>query len=153
MRYGFNVFNLTNTTSMDVPQNSTQIGQKGACANSLQTGTTAISDCSASDIQYVRYGMVATNQADQGMATSGPPGGGTAGTNLFEKPYTGGTSGKSTMIPTNIPLSANVPQCTAANVVTTNPVSACVNNGANFGSVTDTIGSNRIVTMDLHIIF
>jgi hypothetical protein len=146
LRYGFNVFNLTNTTSMDVPQNGVQIGQKGSCANTFAT----TEDCTDN---YEKYGMVITSQADQATPTNGPAGGGTAGTNLYEKPYTAGTSGKSTMIPTSIPLSANVPQCTSANVVTTTPVSACVNNGATFGSVTTSIGSARVITMDFHVIF
>jgi hypothetical protein len=143
MRYAFNVFNLTNTTSMDVPQNSTQIGQKGACA----TAFTSNGDCVNN---YEKYGMVITSQTDQGMVTAGPAGGGTAGTYLYEKPYTNGTTGKNTQIPTQIPLSAGVPQCNSTNLVTAN---TCVNNGANFGSVTGTIGSNRLITMDLHVIF
>ncbi len=32
--YEFNVFNVTNTSSLDVPQNQTQIGQADACSNS-----------------------------------------------------------------------------------------------------------------------
>ena len=33
LQYEFNIFNLTNTTSLDVPQNQTQIRQNSACSN------------------------------------------------------------------------------------------------------------------------
>jgi hypothetical protein len=157
MRYGFNVFNLTNTTSMDVPQNGVQIGQHGSCANTLTTYSSY--DCAPTH-HYETYGMVITDQADQTKASAGPPGGGTAGTNLYEIPYTNGTSGKSTMVPTTVNVnttnSNGVNICLPANVIPgTNPLnpSYCSNNGANFGSVTGIIGSNRIVTMDLHVVF
>jgi hypothetical protein len=129
--YAFNVFNLFNTTSMDVPQNSTQLGQGGACGtNYLSGGSTPNGDCTGN---YEKYGMVVTSQADQATATStGPTGGGTAGANLYQLPFTNGT-GKNTTVPTTI--------------------GGVSNNGATFGSVTTMIGSNRIVTMDLHIIF
>ena len=32
--YEFNIFNLTNTTSLDVPQDQTQIRQNDACSSS-----------------------------------------------------------------------------------------------------------------------
>jgi hypothetical protein len=92
--------------------------------------------------------MIITNQADQGSATLGPIGSGSAGTNLYEKPYTNGTSGKSTMVPTTLPVGVN--GCTTATQVSS---AGCSNNGATFGSVTGAIGSNRIITMDLHVVF
>ncbi len=142
--YALNIYNLTNTTSMDVPQNGTQLGQNGACANSFASTY----DCANN---YEKYGTVITDQADQGGTVSfGPAGGGTAGSNLYQKPYTNGTSGKNTLVPTTLPVGTN--GCSAATAVTQNPAT-CPNNGANFGSVTDTIGSQRLITMDLHVTF
>ena len=141
LQYHFDAYNLTNTTSMDVPQNSTQIAQGGACANSYAS----IYDCSHA---YEKYGMVVTSQADQANATLGPVGGGTAGTNLYQKPYTNGTSGKNTIIPTTLPVGTG--GCTTSNTVSPG---LCANNGDRFGSVTGTIGGNRILMMGLHIIY
>jgi hypothetical protein len=144
LQYAFNIYNVTNTTSMDVPQNGTQLGQNGACANGFATTY----DCEEG---YEKYGTVITDQADQGGTVGfGPPGGGTAGSNLYQKPFTNGTSGKNTLVPTSLPVGTN--GCSTATAVTTNPAT-CPNNGANFGSVTDTIGSQRLMTMDLHITF
>ncbi|QHN03026.1 hypothetical protein FTO74_06310 [Granulicella sp. WH15] len=144
LRYGFNAFNLTNTTSMDIPQNGPQIAQHGSCATSFAT----TDDCESN---YEKFGMIYTNRADQASAVQGagaPAGGGSAGSNLYQRPYTNGTSGKSTIIPTTLPLGVN--GCTAATSVTS---TTCANNGANFGSVTGAIGSSRIITMDLHVVF
>ena len=150
MRYGFNVFNVTNRTSMDVPQNGVQIAQHGSCANSLTSASTGgtsgdVEDCGAN---YEKYGMIVTNQADQAGPTVGPPGSGTAGSNLYQKPFTNGTSGKATVVPTTLPLGVN--GCSAATAVSS---AGCANNGATFGSVTGAIGSSRVVTMDLHFTF
>jgi hypothetical protein len=144
--YAFNVFNLFNTTSMDVPQNNTQLGQGGACGtNYLSGGSTSNGDCTGG---YEKYGMVVTDQTDQATSTQGPVGGGSAGTNLYQLPYTNGTSGKNTVVPTTLPL--GVHGCTIGTEVSS---TGCANNGASFGAVTTMIGSNRIITMDLHIIF
>ena len=137
---------------MDVPQNGVQIAQHGSCANALtatSTGGTSgdVDDCSNN---YEKYGMIITSQTDQGLATSGPAGSGTAGANLYQTPYTGGTSGKGTMVPTQIPLNQPGTSCTTATAVT---ASTCPNNAATFGSVTGTIGSSRVITMDLHFVF
>jgi hypothetical protein len=120
---------------MDIPQDGVQIGQKGSCA----TAFASLSDCKSG---YEKYGMVVTSLADQAGSTLGPAGSGSAGTNLYEKPYQNGT-GSATVLPTSVGLGTN--GCTSA--------SGCSNNGANFGSVTGTIGSSRLVTMDLHVIF
>jgi hypothetical protein len=145
LQYAFNIYNVTNTTSMDVPQNGTQLGQNGACANSFASNY----DC---EHDYEKFGMVVTSPADQALAqTNGPVGGGSAGAHLYEQPYTNGT-GKNTLVPTTLPSGIN--GCSASNSITTAPNAvACPNNGANFGSVTDTIGSQRIMTMDLHVTF
>jgi hypothetical protein len=64
--------------------------------------------------------------------------------NLYQKPYTNGTSGKNILVP------LGVNGCTVATEVIP---TGCSNNGANFGAVTGTIGSNRIITMYLHVVF
>jgi hypothetical protein len=97
--------------------------------------------------------MVITDQKDQGAppgTSISPRGGGTAGSNLYQQPYTTGTPGKGLMVPTTLPLGVN--GCTVSGEVTSSPA-ACSNNGATFGSVTGVIGSQRLMTMDLHINF
>jgi hypothetical protein len=146
LQYSFNIYNLTNTTSMDVPQNGTQLAQHGACANSYASTF----DCSNN---FEKFGMVITDQKDQGAppgTSISPRGGGTAGSNLYQQPYTTGTPGKGLMVPTTLPLGVN--GCTVSGEVTSSPA-ACSNNGATFGSVTGVIGSQRLMTMDLHINF
>jgi hypothetical protein len=142
--YEFNIFNVTNTTSLDVPQDQTQIRQNDACS------TSAFSDpygnCAA---EYVNYGQIATSPAPADQQT--------ALANLDQKPYYTG-SGKSIAIPTTIKQdtynSNDVDICTASNSVASKGGGAsCPNNGANFGSVTGTIGGNRAVTMGLHVTF
>jgi hypothetical protein len=116
VQYEFNIFNVTNTTSLDVPQDQTEIRQADACSN--VANAQPYGNCAA---DYVNYGQIATtnNAMDQQTALA----------NLDQKPsnYATGT-GKSTAIP----ITAN---------------------GANFGSVTGTIGGNRAITMGLHVIF
>jgi hypothetical protein len=149
LRYAFNIYNVTNTTSMDIPQDSGSIGQHGACASDPSQYISGSYDCQEG---YELYGQVITSQADQsGGSTSGPPGGGTAGANLYRLPFTNGTSGKSTSVPLNIPLNAPGTGCSAATQIP--GTSVCANNNANFGSVTGVIGSQRIMTMDLHVTF
>jgi hypothetical protein len=133
LEYRFNVFNVTNTTSLDVPQNQTEIRQTSACSASA---VTAGNNCDPS-YYYVNYGQIVTSNspADQQSAL----------TNLDQLPYHNG-SGKTTTIPTT--LSAGTLSCSSATIT-----GGCPNNGANFGSVTGTIGGPRVVTMDLHFVF
>ena len=120
LQYQFNVFNLTNTTSLDIPQNQTQIRQDDACQNgTLNAGCENV----------VNYGQVGTTAADQGSTV----GRGTAGANLDRLPVSSGT-GKATTIPLFLS-------------------SGGVNNGATFGSVTNTIGSSRLITMGLRFTY
>jgi hypothetical protein len=132
LEYRFNVFNVTNTPSLDVPQNQTEIRQADACSASAY----AVPDgnCAA---DYVNYGQIATSNSavDQQSAL----------TNLDQLPFHNG-SGKTTTIPTTLP--AGTLSCSKATIT-----GGCPNNGANFGSVTGTIGGSRVVTMDLHIVF
>jgi hypothetical protein len=134
IQYEFNVFNVTNTTSSDVPQDQTEIRQSSACSNSELTRD---NNCSAANY-YVNYGQIVTSnsQADQLSAK----------TNLDQIPYVNGT-GKGITIPTILPVGKQ--SCTASNSIG----AGCPNNGANFGSVTGTIGGSRAITMGLHVTF
>lgn len=134
LQYQFNVFNVTNTTSLDVPQNQTEIRQTSACSN---TAIAAGNNCTQGQYYFVNFGEIVTsnNAADQQSAL----------TNLDQLPYHNG-SGKSTTIPTTLPT--GVGSCATATIN-----GGCPNNGANFGSVTGTIGGSRAVTMGIHILF
>lgn len=118
--YEFNIFNVTNTTSLDVPQNQTQIRQNFGCSATAYAAD-PYGNCA---LGYLQYGEIAASPAtaDQQSAL----------TNLDQLPYHTGT-GKSIAIPTTI--------------------GGAPNNGANFGSVTGTIGGNRAITMALHVTF
>jgi hypothetical protein len=144
IQYSFNVFNVTNTSSFDVPQNQPQIRQGGACATNLLT--TAY-DCEASHF-YEGYGNIATSQTDQATpVTTGAPGGGTAGQNLDLTPYTVG-SGRNVVVPLQIPVGTN--GCVASKTVNS---LGCANVNSSFGSVQGTIGGNRAISMGLHITY
>jgi hypothetical protein len=146
IQYEFNIFNVTNTTSLDVPQNQTEIRQTSACSNAAIAAAVVPTanggdgfNCQPGTYYYVNYGQVVTsnNPTDQQSAL----------TNLDQKPvFTG--SGKSTNIPTT--LSEGQGACTSTIAL---PNGTCPNNGANFGSVTGTIGGNRAITMALHVTF
>jgi hypothetical protein len=138
LQYEFNVFNVTNTTSLDVPQDQTQIRQASACSNSaIGQGN----NCDPS-FYYVNYGQIVTS-ASGGDQQS-------AKTNLDQIPLSNG-SGKGTTIPTQLPVSSNPGAvCTSSKAINAN---GCPNNGANFGSVTGTIGGSRAVTMGIHVTF
>jgi hypothetical protein len=136
IQYEFNVFNVTNTTSLDVPQDQAQIRQNSACSVSA---TEEGNNCEPGKYYYVNYGQIVTsnNPVDQQTTKA----------NLDQIPYTTG-SGKGTSIPTLIPL--NTRTCVAAYSVSAN---GCPNNAANFGSVTGTIGGSRVITMGAHFNF
>jgi len=135
IQYEFNVFNVTNTTSPDVPQDQAQIRQNSACS---VTATDEGNNCEPGKYYYVNYGQIVTsnNAVDQQTAKA----------NLDQIPYTNGT-GKSTTIPTLIPVGTRT--CVSAYAIP----GGCPNNAANFGSVTGTIGGSRVVTMGLHLTF
>jgi hypothetical protein len=76
--------------------------------------------------------------------------------NLDQKPVSNG-SGKNTTIPTTLtaplvgpPAVLQQGSCSVATIPGTN---TCPNNGANFGSVTGTIGGGRAVIMGLHFTY
>ncbi len=133
--YAFNVFNVFNTTSSDVPQDEIRIRQNDACSNTAQAvkGNNCVEN-------YVNYGQVATSNApgDQQSALS----------NLDRLPIVNGT-GKGITLPTQIAVGTGTCTTTSAIPGTTN----CPNNAANFGSVTGTIGGSRAITMGLHITY
>jgi len=141
-QYDFNIFNVTNTTSLDVPQDQAQIRQNSACSNSA---TAAGNNCSPGEYYYVNYGQIVSsgNAGDQ-LSTK---------QNLDQIPYTTGT-GRGIQSPTTIPLNTvtnGVDRCIASNAIST--AQGCPNNADNFGSVTGTIGGNRAITMGLHVTF
>jgi hypothetical protein len=141
LQYEFNVFNVTNSTSLDVPSNQGQIRQNSACSISA---TQAGGNCTPGSDYFVNYGQIVTspNPADQQSARA----------NLDQLPYSTG-SGKGTQVPLYIP--SGVLSCVPG--VNTIPVAsqgnACPNNSANFGSVYSTIGSNRMITMGFHFTY
>jgi hypothetical protein len=138
-QYELNVFNLTNTTSLDVPQNQAQIRQNNGCS------ATAIADFggennSSQFRSYLGYGQVVTSNdpADQQSALG----------NLDQIPFATG-SGKSTMLS---PKLSNGQSCCNPNLYVANQ-SYCPNNAASFGSVTGTIGGSRAFTMGFRVTF
>ncbi|MGA2834443.1 MAG: carboxypeptidase regulatory-like domain-containing protein [Terracidiphilus sp.] len=136
LQYELNVFNVTNTTSLDVPMDQGQIRQNSACSN---YATTQGNNCTPGQYYYVNYGQIVTgnNATDQSSALA----------NLDQLPYSTG-SGKGLTIPTLIPL--NTGTCVKPyNINST----GCPNNAATFGSVLGTIGGNRAFTMGMHITF
>jgi hypothetical protein len=137
VQYEFNVFNLTNTTSLDVPMDQGEIRQTSACSN---TATAEGNNCSPGKYYYVNYGQIVTSNSptDQQSALA----------NLDQLPYSNGT-GKNLSIPTLIPLGSGT--CVSGASYAT--PSGCPNNSATFGSVYNTIGSNRMITMGIHITY
>jgi hypothetical protein len=114
--YNFDAYNVFNTTSLDVPQDQTEIRQSDACSTLANANPKG--NCAA---DYLNYGQIATtnNAADQQTALKA----------LDKTPaqYASGTG-----TGTTIPVTAN---------------------GANFGSVTNTIGGNRAIVMGLHLTY
>jgi hypothetical protein len=140
-QYEFNVFNVTNTTSLDVPSNQGQIRQNSACSTSATIqAENDYYNCIPGKYYYVNYGQIVTssNPVDQQSALH----------NLDQLPYTQG-SGKNLTVPTTIPLGTGTCFPGASYATPT----GCPNNAANFGSVYNTIGSNRIVTMGFHFTY
>jgi hypothetical protein len=151
LQYEFDAFNVTNTTSLDVPQNQAQIRQNFACSDSAfqaapfspAYGETQGNNCAAA---YVNYGQIVASgsSVDQQSALH----------NLDQIPYTSGT-GKGIQSPTTIPInttdSNGVVRCVAYNAISN--TQGCPNNAANFGSVTGAIGGSRAFTMGIHVTF
>ncbi len=138
LQYQLNVFNVTNTTSLDVPMDQGQIRQNSACSLSATVADGGYDNCGAYNY-YVNYGQIVTSNSssDQQSALA----------RLDQLPYSTG-SGKTLQIPTLTPLGAGT--CTAPYNVSS---AGCPNNAANFGSVLGTIGGNRAFTMGIHITY
>jgi hypothetical protein len=127
--YAFNIFNLFNSSSLDVPQNQTKIAQSDACSNTAYA--VSYNNCAAG---YLNYGQIATSNlpSDQQSALN----------NEYVLPVVNG-SGKGITIPTT--LSNGQGTCFSSG--------GCPNNGATFGSVTGLIGGNRAITMGIHLTY
>ena len=141
-QYEFNVFNLTNTTSMDIPQDQAQIRQNNGCSLTAINAFGGSNNCGQFR-GFLGYGQIVTSNdpGDQASALA----------NLDQVPFASGT-GKATRLPLKLD-STPVAQgpCTSAGTIT--GTTQCPNNAANFGSVTGTIGGSRAVTMGVHITF
>ena len=138
-QYELNAFNVTNTTSPDIPQDQAQIRQNNGCsATAIAEG---FNNCSTYRT-YLGYGQIVTSPdpADQQSALA----------NLDQVPFSA-TSGKATLLP--LKLSPGQGTCTSGLTVTNSNPAYCPNNAANFGSVTGTIGGNRAFTMGIHITY
>ena len=141
-QYEFNVFNLTNTTSMDIPQDTAQIRQNNGCSLTAIQAFGGQNDCGAYR-GYLGYGQVVTSNDPNDQQS--------ALTNLDQVPFTSGT-GKATRLPLTL-QSTPVPQGTCTSALTIAGTTTCPNNAANFGSVTGTIGGSRAITMGFHVTF
>lgn len=143
LQYELNVFNVTNTTSPDIPQDQAQIRQNNGCSATAINAYGGDNNCNTYR-DFLGYGQVVTsnNPTDQQSAL----------TNLDQVPFATGT-GKSTQLPLKLDLTP-IPQgtCTISALTIAN-TTQCPNNAANFGSVTGTIGGSRAVTMGLHMTF
>jgi hypothetical protein len=141
-QFELNIFNVTNTTSLDVPQDQAQIRQNNGCSASAISAYGGYTNCNKYR-DYLGYGQVVTSASsvDQQSAL----------TNLDQIPYAVG-SGKGTQLP--LTLSLNPPQgtCTIPGL-TIAGTSTCPNNAANFGSATGTIGGSRAIVMGFHITY
>ena len=145
-QFEFNIFNVTNTTSLDVPQDQAQIRQNNGCSATAISAYGGGTDCNQYR-SYLGYGQVVTanNQVDQQSALG----------NLDQVPFSTGT-GKSTQLPLTL-LGPNAPggpqgTCTIS-PLTIAGTNNCPNNAANFGSTTGTIGGSRAVVMGFHITY
>ncbi len=140
VQYELNAFNVTNTTSLDVPQDQAQIRQPYACSN---TATSASIDnyynCTPGSF-YINYGQLVSSPlaTDQESTRA----------NLDQLPYSKGT-GKLTRLETTIPVGTGT--CSAVYAISA--TKGCPNNAANFGSATGTIGGARAFTMGIHITY
>jgi hypothetical protein len=143
LQYELNVFNLTNTTSPDVPQDTAQIRQNNGCSASAISAYDGYTNCNMYRT-YLGYGQVVTSpsSADQQTALQ----------NLDQVPFSNGT-GKSTSLPLTLSLAQNQGICTIPGLTIQPAGTSCPNNAPNFGSVTGTIGGSRAFTMGIHITY
>jgi hypothetical protein len=142
LQYELNVFNLTNTTSSDIPQDQAQIRQNNGCSLTAINAYGGSNNCNQYR-SYLGYGEVvaSNNPTDQQSALA----------NLDQVPFSNGT-GKGTQLPLTLQLGQGTCQLPSQTIANSNPAS-CPNNAANFGSVTGTIGGPRAFTMGIHITY
>ena len=138
-QYEFNIFNLTNSTSMDIPQDQAQMRQNNGCSTTAIDAYGGDNNCGTYR-GYLGYGQVVTSNdpSDQQSALS----------NLDQVPYASGSGRSLTISPK---LQNGQSYCTPNGYVSGQTY--CPNNAANFGSVTGTIGGNRAITMGFHVTF
>ncbi|MDR3772876.1 MAG: carboxypeptidase regulatory-like domain-containing protein [Terracidiphilus sp.] len=145
-QFELNIFNVSNTTSLDVPQDQAQIRQNNGCSavaiNAYGGGT----NCNQYR-SYLGYGQIVTSNdpADQQSALG----------NLDQVPFTTGT-GKQTQLPLTLlgPNAVGGPQGTCTiTPLTIAGTNNCPNNAADFGSATGTIGGARAFVMGFHITY
>ena len=141
-QYEFNIFNLTNTTSLDIPQDQAQIRQNNGCSATAISASGGYQNCNKYRT-YLGYGQVVTSSAstDQQSALG----------NLDQVPFATG-SGKSLQLPLTLSLNPSQGTCTIPGLTIAN-TSTCPNNAANFGSATGTIGGSRAIVMGFHVMF
>lgn len=139
IEYELNAFNVTNTTSPDIPQDQAQIRQNNGCSTTAINAYGGDNNCSAFR-SYLGYGEIVTSN-DPGDQQS-------AMANLDQLPTANGT-GKSTRMP--LQLQNGQGYCTPGLFI--GGQTTCPNNAANFGSVTGTIGGSRAFTMGIHITY
>jgi len=139
LEYELNAFNITNTTSPDIPQDQAQIRQNNGCSTTAISAYGGDNNCSTYR-SYLGYGQIVTSSdpGDQQSAMS----------NLDQLPTANGT-GKSTRMP--LQLQNGQGYCTPGLYI--GGQTTCPNNAANFGSVTGTIGGSRAFTMGIHITY
>jgi hypothetical protein len=139
IQFELNAFNVSNTTSPDIPQDQAQFRQNNGCSATAISAYGGDNNCNTFR-SYLGYGQVVTSNdpVDQQSAL----------TNLDQVPVSTG-SGKGTLLP--LKLGVGQGTCTAA--LTVAGQSYCPNNAANFGSVTGTIGGARAFTMGIHITY
>lgn len=140
VQYDFNIFNLFNNTSLDIPQDQAQIRQNYACSDTaIQESEANYLNCTPGSY-YINYGQIVTSSDPNDQQS--------AKNNLDQLPYATG-SGKSTKLPLTVPLNQGL--CSAPYAIQN--TNSCPNNAANFGSATGTIGGNRAITMGIHITY
>ena len=139
LEYELNAFNVTNTTSPDIPQDQAQIRQNNGCSATAIAQYGGSNDCNQFR-SYLGYGEIVTSSdpVDQQSAMA----------NLDQIPFANGT-GKSTRLP--LALQNGQSYCNPNLYVSGSTV--CPNNAAQFGSVTGTIGGSRAFTMGIHITY
>lgn len=142
-QFEFNVFNLTNTVSPDIPQDQAQIRQNNGCSLTAIQAFGGGTNCNEFR-SFLGYGQIVTSADPTDQQT--------AKQNLDQVPFSTGT-GRSTQLP--LTLSLNPPQgiCSIPSLTIQPGGTQCPNNAPNFGSVTGTIGGSRAVTWGFHITY